>query len=234
MPSAPHDEHGNPLHGTPGAVAAYDCAVDRLLRFHPDVLASAEELSTEHGEMAMGQALVAYLHLMSTDADDLTGAHAAAQELRRTAEHRRERLHAAAIDLWFPRLEGQLTDAGTEVDVRATDLHDSEQAPAGALTLIRDRVRIELRGFSFATEGRMPVEEDFTLGGVGFEVGDTLFTPAGVTMSRSNVSSEPVVMLELRIAELEQMVGKLTMQLEIAKKASRLLDGTSERNGKRR
>ena len=36
-----------------------------------------------------------------------------------------------------------------------------------------------------------------------------------------------------RIAELEQMVGKLTMQLEIAKKASRLLDGTSRRNGRR-
>jgi len=37
-----------------------------------------------------------------------------------------------------------------------------------------------------------------------------------------------------RIAELEQMVGKLTMQLEIAKKASRMLAGTSRRNGKRR
>lgn len=37
-----------------------------------------------------------------------------------------------------------------------------------------------------------------------------------------------------RIADLEQMVGKLTMQLEIAKKASRLLAGTSSRNGKRR
>jgi transposase len=36
-----------------------------------------------------------------------------------------------------------------------------------------------------------------------------------------------------RIAELEQMVGKLTMQLEIAKKASCLLDGTSRRNGRR-
>ena len=39
---------------------------------------------------------------------------------------------------------------------------------------------------------------------------------------------------QARIAELEQMVGKLTMQLEIAKKASRLLNGTSSRNGKRR
>jgi transposase-like protein len=37
-----------------------------------------------------------------------------------------------------------------------------------------------------------------------------------------------------RIAELEQMVGKLTMQLEIAKKASRVLDGRSNTNGKRR
>lgn len=35
-----------------------------------------------------------------------------------------------------------------------------------------------------------------------------------------------------RIAELERMVGKLTMELEIAKKASRLLDGMRARNGR--
>lgn len=34
------------------------------------------------------------------------------------------------------------------------------------------------------------------------------------------------------IAELERMVGKLTMQLEIAKKASSLLDGMRIRNGR--
>lgn len=39
---------------------------------------------------------------------------------------------------------------------------------------------------------------------------------------------------QARIAELERMVGKLTMQLEIAKKASSLLAGTSSENGKRR
>ena len=38
---------------------------------------------------------------------------------------------------------------------------------------------------------------------------------------------------QARIAELEQMVGKLTMQVEIAKKASSLLVGTASRNGKR-
>lgn len=35
-----------------------------------------------------------------------------------------------------------------------------------------------------------------------------------------------------RIAELERMVGRLTMELEIAKKASSLLDGMRGRNGK--
>jgi transposase-like protein len=35
-----------------------------------------------------------------------------------------------------------------------------------------------------------------------------------------------------RIAELERMVGRLTMELEIAKKASSLLDGLRGRNGR--
>ena len=37
-----------------------------------------------------------------------------------------------------------------------------------------------------------------------------------------------------RIAELERMVGKLTMELEIAKKASSLVDGLRGRNGRLR
>lgn len=36
---------------------------------------------------------------------------------------------------------------------------------------------------------------------------------------------------QVRIAELERMVGRLTMELEIAKKASSLLDGMQRRNG---
>lgn len=35
-----------------------------------------------------------------------------------------------------------------------------------------------------------------------------------------------------RIAELERMIGRLTMELEIAKKASSLLNGTRDRSGK--
>lgn len=36
-----------------------------------------------------------------------------------------------------------------------------------------------------------------------------------------------------RIAELERMVGRLTMEAEVLKKASTLLDGTPARNGRR-
>jgi transposase len=39
---------------------------------------------------------------------------------------------------------------------------------------------------------------------------------------------------QARIAELERMVGRLTMELEIAKKASSLLDGMRRRNGQQR
>ena len=35
-----------------------------------------------------------------------------------------------------------------------------------------------------------------------------------------------------RVAELERMVGKLTMELAIATKASRFLDGMRDRNGR--
>jgi transposase-like protein len=37
-----------------------------------------------------------------------------------------------------------------------------------------------------------------------------------------------------QIAELERMVGRLTMELEIAKKASHVLGGMQERNGRQR
>ena len=52
-------------------------------------------------------------------------------------------------------------------------------------------------------------------------------TQAFESDATSNVEQE-------RIAELERMVGKLTMELEIAKKASSLLDGMRGRNGRLR
>jgi hypothetical protein len=37
---------------------------------------------------------------------------------------------------------------------------------------------------------------------------------------------------QLRIADLEQLVGRLAFELEILKKASRLLSGPASRNGR--
>jgi transposase-like protein len=37
---------------------------------------------------------------------------------------------------------------------------------------------------------------------------------------------------QTRIAELEQLVGRQTLELEVLKKASRLLPGNSDRNGR--
>jgi len=52
-------------------------------------------------------------------------------------------------------------------------------------------------------------------------------TNAEMIFEKPNKSEE-----QAEIAELERMVGRLTMQLEIAKKASSILTSTSRKNGK--
>ena len=94
------DAHGNPTSGPAEAVAAYDAAVDRLVRWHPDVLTHAETLAAHPG-FAMGHALGAYLSLVSSDPVELPNAAAAAQALRGTARNDRERAHSAAVDAWL-------------------------------------------------------------------------------------------------------------------------------------
>jgi tetratricopeptide (TPR) repeat protein len=101
MTTVLYDEHRNPMTGSDEAVALYDHALDRLLRFHPDVVGAADSLAGDHGHVPMGQALIAYLSLMSTDSGDLAAASDAAALLRTSAEHRRERFHAAAVDAWL-------------------------------------------------------------------------------------------------------------------------------------
>jgi putative transposase len=51
--------------------------------------------------------------------------------------------------------------------------------------------------------------------------------PALFEDSSSQASTE-----QARIADLEQLVGRQTLELEILKKASRLLNGLGQRNGK--
>ncbi|MGH8974331.1 MAG: tetratricopeptide repeat protein, partial [Acidimicrobiia bacterium] len=94
------DEHGNPVSGTAEAVALYDRTLDRLARFHVDVLPLAGQLTEQHPDFPLGHAVGAYLSLDSTDPAELPAARQAADQLRRTAGNDRERAHVAAIDAW--------------------------------------------------------------------------------------------------------------------------------------
>lgn len=107
------DASGNEHSGPAEAVARYDNAVDLLLRYHPDVVAAAEDLEMTYATLPMGQAFVAYLCLMSTDVPDLAGARQAAAALDRLHLNEREAAHAAAIDAW---LDGRWRSAAGLLD----------------------------------------------------------------------------------------------------------------------
>jgi hypothetical protein len=111
------DQHGNPFAGDRAAVVVYDEAIDRFLRFHPDVLKSAFVLATEHPETAMGNALVAYLSLTSTDAADLAGAREAWTAMGNNPMGEREAAHRRAIGAW---LDGDWKGAASTLDTVLT------------------------------------------------------------------------------------------------------------------
>lgn len=107
--------------------------------------------------------LLAALVLASTDAVDTS--------MAATEEPAPFHLELS-LDAWLPRLEGNFTDDGARVDVRTPDLHDMEASFAGELSLVRDRLAVSLRGFSFSTDGGGTADEAFTLGGVAVASGD--------------------------------------------------------------
>ena len=67
-PRQPDDRRRRP------ASSVYDRALDRLVRFHPEVVDLATELAGRTSQCRWPTRPVAYLHLMSTDADDLATA----------------------------------------------------------------------------------------------------------------------------------------------------------------
>jgi hypothetical protein len=107
------DSQGLELTGPSGPVAAYDQAVEHLLRFQPEMLDEAAAAAA--GGCVLGSLLGAYVGLMSTEA----GATAAAREVLgpyatgaadESGLHPRERAHLAAARTW---LAGDMTAAGT-------------------------------------------------------------------------------------------------------------------------
>ncbi len=94
------DAHGNPFSGDADAVELYDHAVDRLLRYDNDTLSLAGQLSAEHAEVPMTQALLAYLHLTSTDLPDVGPARRMWTAMGDLTMNDRERAHRDAIGSW--------------------------------------------------------------------------------------------------------------------------------------
>lgn len=83
------------------AAALFERAIDRLLRFHPDVVELATALTTEHVDAPMGHALMAYLLLMGTDSADLAAVAdelAGVQASPSLTPH--EQAHHDAISAW--------------------------------------------------------------------------------------------------------------------------------------
>ncbi len=94
------DQHGLAIAATGEATELYDRALDRLLRYHPDLVTLATQLSEEHGDAAMSHAFVAYLHLSSTARGDVDVARAAWEAMAATPMGPREQAHHDAIGAW--------------------------------------------------------------------------------------------------------------------------------------
>jgi hypothetical protein len=95
-----HDEHRNPMSGPAEAVALYDRAIDRLLRYHPEVVDLATTLAEEHADVPMTGALLAYLHLTSSDEPDAVVAAGALEGMAAAPMNEREQAHHDAIQAW--------------------------------------------------------------------------------------------------------------------------------------
>jgi tetratricopeptide (TPR) repeat protein len=88
--------------GGADALDLYDRAIDRFVRFHPDVVDLAGQLTAGDDPAPMACALMSYLHLMSTDPEDLSTARTWWERLSHAdATNSREQAHAVAIEAWL-------------------------------------------------------------------------------------------------------------------------------------
>ena len=108
-----NDAHGNSTSGTTEGIRLYDRAVDRFVRFDPEVLDRTSDLLEHEASTPMGHALFAYLNLSSTDHPDVATAAAAHRALVALPLNEREQAHAAAIEAW---VAGDWTCAARRLD----------------------------------------------------------------------------------------------------------------------
>lgn len=105
------DSQGLSLTGSGEAVAAYDRAIEHLIRFRPAVVDAAAESAAADPGSVMGRVLGAYLGLMSTEAGAVAAARAALgpADPDDGALLPRERAHLAAARRW---IAGDMAGAG--------------------------------------------------------------------------------------------------------------------------
>jgi hypothetical protein len=110
--------------GSAPAVAAYERAIDHLVRFQPEVVEATTAAAAEDPGCAMAHLLGAYLALMSTEEGAVAGAREALARAGtaggpgEAALRSRERAHLAAARRWAG---GDMTGAGgmlAEISVR--------------------------------------------------------------------------------------------------------------------
>src|SRR5262245_44675613 len=109
----PTDQHGLELTGSATAVTRYDRAIHELLHFRPEVVDEARAAVREDETFPMGNALRAYLRLLTTEAEDARAAGKWWPEFRERAGQMTlqpyERGHVEAISAW---LDGDMRGAG--------------------------------------------------------------------------------------------------------------------------
>ena len=123
-----HDEHRNPMSGPAEAVALYDRAIDRMLRYHPEVVDLATTLAEQHADVPMTGALLAYLHLTSTDEPDVAVAAGALEGMAAIPMNEREQAHHDAIAAW---VGGDWIGASRSAGPAARALAHGSARPAG-------------------------------------------------------------------------------------------------------
>ena len=74
-------------------IELYNRAIDRLVRFHPDIVELSEQLTTTDEPAPMALVLAAYLGLMSTDPNDLEPVRTAVESLSHLRTNDREKAH---------------------------------------------------------------------------------------------------------------------------------------------
>jgi hypothetical protein len=114
------DQRGLTTTGSVEAVAAFDRAMDHLIRFQVEVVEEAAKAVSADPGFAMGAALSAYLSLMSTEKSQVEGARRALGAVQMTEANLlpRECAHLAAAQRW---VEGDMTGAGALLDAISLD-----------------------------------------------------------------------------------------------------------------